>query len=212
MALRVLGRKSSSNVQGVLWGLEELGLDYERVDYGGRYGGLNDIDFRENNPNGLVPVLEDGDLVLFESAAILRYLVKTYSDGPLRSDDPAADTWAEWGKHTFGRAFTAPIFWLAYRTPENQRDHAAISKNVRAFEEIAQIAMNKKGSAHFLMGNEITLADIWAGHVLYRYFDLDIDRNPPDGLREYYDRLTERRAYQKTIMVDYSELKDTLVG
>ena len=212
MSITIYGRATSSNVQGVLWGLHELGLEYERIDLGGRHGGLNDPAFLSMNPNGRIPVMVDGPVTMFESAAILRYLVRKYGDGRLSLADPLADTWAEWAKHTMAEAFTVPIFWKCYRTPEDQQDPEAIAECVRDFESIAQTAMEKRGGNTWIMGDELTLADIWAGSVLYRYFDLDLDRNPPNGLVDYYAQLTDRKPYQDTIMVDYSELKDTLIG
>ena len=72
--LTVYGRATSSNVQALLWGLEELGPTYRRLDYGETYGGLDTPAFLKMNPHGKVPVLQVGDNALFETAAILRYL------------------------------------------------------------------------------------------------------------------------------------------
>ena len=60
----IWGRTNSTNVKKVLWAAEELGLPYENIPAGGVHGVVNDPDFRALNPNGLVPVLKDGDLVL----------------------------------------------------------------------------------------------------------------------------------------------------
>uniref|UniRef100_UPI0028B137AD glutathione S-transferase N-terminal domain-containing protein n=1 Tax=Mixta calida TaxID=665913 RepID=UPI0028B137AD len=59
--LKVWGRKTSSNVQAVMWCIGELGLPYQRVDIGHKYGGNQSPEFLAMNPNGLVPVLHDGD-------------------------------------------------------------------------------------------------------------------------------------------------------
>lgn len=59
----------------------------------------------------------------------------------------------------------------------------------------------------YMGSGDLTLADIWVGHVLHRYFTLDIDRNPPAEFIAYYDRLVQRPAYRDHVMVDYSELK-----
>jgi glutathione S-transferase len=83
MSLIVHGRASSSNVQAVMWGIAELGLDVDRRDVGGRFGGNDTPEFLAMNPMGKVPVLQDGDVTLFESAAILRYLVARYGGGGL---------------------------------------------------------------------------------------------------------------------------------
>ena len=76
--LRLWGRKSSINVQKVLWCLAELGFHegegFERIDAGLHFGKNDTPDFLKMNPNGLVPILEDRNLVLWESNTIMRYL------------------------------------------------------------------------------------------------------------------------------------------
>ncbi len=83
--LTVWGRNNSTNVKKVLWCLEELGVSYERVDVGGQYGKLNDPLYRSLNPNGLIPCLQDGDFILWESNTIVRYLAAQYGDNALKA-------------------------------------------------------------------------------------------------------------------------------
>ena len=209
MSLVVHGRASSSNVQAVMWGAAELGLEVVRRDVGGRFGGTDSPAFRAMNPMGQVPVLEDGAVVLFESAAILRYLLDTYGPGPFDTA-PRGASWAEWAKHTLCAAFTEPVFWGFYRTPEAERDPVAILAALHRFEALAALAMAERGARPWLKGARLSLADIWLGHVLYRYFTLDLPRQAPAGLAEYYQALTERPAYRTHVMVDYSELRGRL--
>ena len=95
------GRKSSANVQKVLWTLAELSLPYEHIPAGGDFGGLSDAAYLAMNPNGRIPTLKDGDLVVWESDAIVRYLAARYGAGTLWPEDPAeraiADQWMTWG-------------------------------------------------------------------------------------------------------------------
>jgi glutathione S-transferase len=73
--IKVWGRRTSSNVQAVMWSISELGLPCERYDCGHRHGGLDTREFLAMNPNGTIPVIRDGDgEPLWESSAILRYL------------------------------------------------------------------------------------------------------------------------------------------
>src|SRR6056297_3382256 len=125
--LTIYGRATSSNVQAVMWGAAELGLSPERLDYGHVHGGTDTPEFRAMSPHGLVPVLKDGDIVVWESCAILRYLAAAYGDGgAFWPADPAArapvDMWAEWGKVSFASAFVVPIFWARVRTAAARRD------------------------------------------------------------------------------------------
>ena len=88
-----------------MWAIGEMGIAHERIDIGGAFGGNNDPDYLEMNPNGLVPTVRDGDVTLFESNAITRYLVAKYGgESGIRQSDPAAhaiaDMWMEWAKTT----------------------------------------------------------------------------------------------------------------
>ena len=98
--IKIWGRTDSSNVQKVLWCCAELGIDFERVDWGGKFGGNNDQAYREMNPNGLVPTLKDGDFILWESNSIMRYLNVKYGGGRLLPATPEgmanANRWMDW--------------------------------------------------------------------------------------------------------------------
>lgn len=209
--ITVLGRATSSNVQAVMWGLAELGLPCERLDYGHAHGGTDTPEFRAMNPNGLVPVLRDGDLTLFESCAILRYLAGRYGGAPFWPEDPVArapvDMWAEWGKTTFARDFTGPIFWAVVRTPPSRRDPAALERAMKVHDRNIAILEARLAGGPWVMGTDFTLADIVIGHVLYRYFTIEVARPDRPVLAAYYRRLTERPAYAEHVMVSYQPLR-----
>ena len=94
--IKIWGRTDSSNVQKVLWCCAELGIDFERVDWGGKFGGNNDKAYREMNPNGLVPTITDGDFILWESNSIMRYLNVKYGGGKLLPAAPEGMANANW--------------------------------------------------------------------------------------------------------------------
>ena len=98
--IKVWGRRSSFNVQKVLWVLDHLQLDHDHTELGGKFGGLGTQAFRRLNPHGKVPVLTDGDLVVWESHTIIRYLAARYGTHTLRREDVAArthiDRWLDW--------------------------------------------------------------------------------------------------------------------
>lgn len=206
MTLVVHGRASSSNVQAVMWCAAELGLVVVRRDVGGPYGGTDTPAYRRMNPMGRVPVLQDGDVTLFESAAIQRYLLATYPSDAL-AHTPLTESWAEWAKWTLTRAFLEPVFWGYYRTPEDQRDMDRVRADLRRYEDLLDMAMQQRGPRDWLVGDQLSLADIWCGHMLYRYFTLDLERQVPDGLEDYYASLVARETFQTHVMIEYSELK-----
>jgi len=210
----IYGRATSSNVQAVMWGAAELGLAPERLDYGHVHGGTDTPEFRAMSPHGLVPVLKDGDLVVWESCAILRYLAAAYGDGgAFWPADPAArapvDMWAEWGKVNFAAAFVVPIFWARVRTAAARRDEAALAASLGRFEALLGVLEGQLGEGPYVQGDEFTLADVVIGHVLFRWFTIDVPRAPRPVVERYYDRLCERPAYRTHVMVDYAVLADS---
>ena len=209
--ITVWGRSTSSNVQIVMWALAELGLDVDRLDVGGAFGGTATPEYRAMNPNGLVPTLRDGDLTLWESAAILRYLGAEYGDAQFWPREPAArapvDKWAEWIKTTFGPALMTGVFWPLIGVPEAKRDPAAIAAGVAKLTPLAQMLDVRLADGAYLGGGDICFADIVVGTPLFRYFTLDFDRPATPRLAAYYQRLTERPAYAAHVMVSYDSLR-----
>lgn len=210
--LTVWGRRTSSNVQAVMWCIGELDLEYERIDVGHRFGGNDTEQFLAMNPNGLVPVVRDGDgPALWESGAILRYLSSAYGGGAFWPADLMAraevDRWAEWAKVSVGTTFTVPIFWAVARSMHADRDWTKIRGSVAKFEERLEIAEAVLSKRDYLAGEAFSLADIQLGHMLYRYYDLEIERGAFPALAQYYARLVERPAYREHVMVSYEDLR-----
>lgn len=212
MTLTVWGRKSSSNVQALMWCIGELGLPYARHDVGHRYGGNDTPEFLAMNPNGTVPVLRDGDSTpLWETGAILRYLANRYGSDPFWPADllerAHVDKWAEWSKINVTLGFTAPIFWPVVRTAPAERDPEALVRAIANFDGILDIAEHQLARNAWLAGPHFTLADIQFGHVLYRYFDIEISRKTRPVLDHYYQALLQRPAFTEHVTVSYEELR-----
>ncbi len=210
--LTIWGRKTSSNVQAAMWCVGELGLAYRRHDVGHTYGGNRTPEFLAMNPNGLIPVLRDGDdETIWETGAILRYLGAKYGDDPFWPRDPAAraqvDKWAEWAKINVGGVFTGGVFWPVVRTAAKDRDEAALATALHTLGRLFDIAERQLAARAFLCGEAFTLADVQFGHILYRYFDIAIPRAERPALRRFYERLRERPAYREHVMVSYDELR-----
>ncbi|MGB0507780.1 MAG: glutathione S-transferase family protein [Pikeienuella sp.] len=211
--LEIWGRKSSSNVQALMWCVEELGLAYNRHDAGHIYGVTDTDAFYDLNPNRTVPVLrDDGGPALWETGAILRYLAGKYGNRPFWPDQPderaQVDKWAEWAKLNIAAGFTGPIFWGVVRTPKDKQDPKAIKAAVQKLNTKLQIAEQRLQENKWLCGDDFTLADIQFGHILYRYFDIEITRPDWPAITRYYDRLLTREAYQKHVTVSYEELRN----
>ncbi|GLA37468.1 hypothetical protein AnigIFM63309_004407 [Aspergillus niger] len=210
--LEVWGRRDSSNVQAVMWCIAELNLPYLRHDIGQRFGGNNTPEFLAMNPNGRIPVLRDGaSEPLWESGAINRYLASAYGSDEFWPQDPRAraqiDKWAEWAKVTFTPAFSLCIWWQLVRVAPSKRDPIAIREAVAGLDPILDIAEAQLTRQKFLAGDVFTLADVQFGHLLFRYFSIDIERKERPGLQRYYEALKERPAYREHVMVDFEALR-----
>ena len=208
--LTIHGRATSSNVQLAMWTIGELGLAHERIDVGGPFGGTDTPEYGAMNPMRLVPVLKDGDLTVFESAAILRYLGAAYGDDTFWPRDPrrraALDQWAEWVKTSLYAAIT-PVFIALVRTPPSRQDPAVIAAAARALAPLMQMLDARIGQGPWMGGSDFTFADISAGHYLHRYYTLPIERAETPALDAYYARLQERPAYVRHAMISYESLR-----
>lgn len=205
--IKVHGRISSANVQPVVWCLEELGVEYERLDVGGPFGGNDTPGYLAMNPLGLVPVLEQDGQALSESATILRYLMRRYGGHP--ADPMAAAQIERWGDMSRQHIYTPlipTIFWQTIRTPANERDNAAVASAAGALRQSMQILQDMIEGA-FIGGDSLNLADFQIGSLLYRYYELEFERADLPGLRAYYDRLCDRPAYRDFVMVDFMGMK-----
>ncbi|MDC9590153.1 glutathione S-transferase family protein [Xenorhabdus sp. XENO-10] len=217
--ITVWGRKTSSNVQALMWCIGELGLSFTRYDIGHKYGGNNTAEFLAMNPNGTVPVIKDDNnndgnsTPIWETGAILRYLANRYAKPPFWSEDletrTHVDKWAEWSKINIALNFTAPIFWQVVRTAPQHQNQEEIAKAIDKLGSMLNIAEMQLEKQKFIAGDHFSLADIQFGHTLYRYFDIRINRPMHPALIGYYNRLTERPAFKKHIMVSYEELRVT---
>jgi glutathione S-transferase len=212
--LTVWGRRSSFNVQKVMWLVDELGLPHEHIDAGGKFGGLDMPGFVAMNPHRKVPVIDDDGVVVWESHTILRYLAARHGGTRWWPDDPAersqSDRWMDWSQATLQPDFLMGVFWGFYRTPEAQRDLPAIREKVAACAAHFRLLDRMLAEGRYLAGDELTLADIPAGTALYRYFNLDIQRPSVPNVEAWYTRLQARPAYRTHVMIPFEELRGRL--
>ncbi|MBX2856878.1 MAG: glutathione S-transferase family protein [Rhodobacteraceae bacterium] len=208
--LTIWGRANSANVQKPMWLIAELGLEHERIDVGGPFGGLDQPDFLAMNPNKLIPVMQDGDLVLWESHAILRYIAEIYGNDALWPVDAEArariDMWIEWSSSSWIPAMTQ-LFMGIIRTPADKRDKATLERVYGAVTIAAKRADSQLATHPHIATDRMTLADIAFGTLLYRYFTLEIERPDMPNLERYYTALTERNAYRTHVMINYDGLR-----
>ncbi len=202
--LRIWGRSNSVNVQKALWCCEEMNLPYVRVDAGGSFGVVNTQQYRNLNPNGLVPTIEEDGFVLWESNAIVRYLTAKHSAGNLWPEDlnirAEADKWMDWQATTFWPTFR-PLFWNLVRTPPDQRDVDAMEDSrLKTAEVLGYLDAHLKNRSH-IVGDTLTMGDIPMGCAIWRWIGLPIERTELPNLQRWFDNLSARPAYQKVVML-----------
>jgi len=178
--MRLWGRKSSINVQKVLWCLAELGLqegkDFERIDAGLHFGVNRTPEFLKLNPNGLVPTLEDGDIVLWESNTIMRYLARKYDQQGRFPNDIASqygsEKWLDWQVGTLWPALRAPFLGLT-RVPENERKYDAIKKGYQDTNNLLELLDTVLANQNYCSGKQFHISDIALGLCVARWILVD---------------------------------------
>jgi glutathione S-transferase len=205
--LKIWGRINSVNVQKVVWTAEELGVAYQRVDAGMKFGIVDEPEYRGMNPNGRIPTIEDDGLVLWESNAIVRYLAAKYGEGQLWPVKPEAradaDRWMDWCVTTIAPVIT-PLFQGLIRTPPEQRNTKGIDEARNKMEELAAILDAQLAPKPFIAGDTLTMGDIPIGCFMHRWYALPMERPSLVNLAAWYQRLGERPAYRKYVMLPLS--------
>jgi glutathione S-transferase len=211
--LTLWGRASAFNVQKPLWLLRELGLEFANPQVGGQHGGLDTPEFRALNPHGLIPVLCDGDVVVWESHAVLRYLGARYAPDVLWPADAGersrVDRWLDWSQSTLQPAFMR-LFFGWFRTPEAQRNPVEIKAALEECDRLFARLDAWLDKRPYLAGNDFTLADIPAGTALWRYFEMGVDVPRHANVDAWYARLAQRAAYRDSVMVSFEFMRGRL--
>jgi glutathione S-transferase len=201
--LRILGRKTSSNVQKVLWCCGEIGLAFERTDVGGPFGGNKAPDYLALNPNGLVPTIDDDGFVLWESNAIVRYLSAKHAAGSLYPADARvradADRWMDWQQTTVA-APLGILFRALLRTPPEAIERSEIESAERRAASALAILDARLARTKYVAGAELTIGDIALGYAPHRWLLMPIVRPSLPNLERWYRDLCERPAYREHVV------------
>lgn len=195
--LRLLGRKTSGNVQKAIWLLEELGLPYEREDYGRQFGNTADPGYLSLNPHGKVPTLVDGDVVLWESNTILRYLA-TKSGSDLLPTDAAAragvERWMDWQLAAINPLYMA-IFKESQK-PEAER-RADLQADGDALGEQLTILDGAMDGHDWVAGSAMSVADICLGPIIHRCLGFPVALPKPARVWAWHERIAGRAAFKQ---------------
>ena len=198
MTLKILGRVTSINVRKVLWAVDEMGLTYEREDWGLPLRDPKVPEFLALNPNGQVPVLLDGDFVLWESNAVLLYLAECYGQGTLWTQDPYVRArmyqWLGWQASELNRPWGYAVYALV-RHEAGYDDPAKIADSIERWTVEMELLEGHLAKAEsYVAGGQFTLADIAIGLSVHRWFMTPFEKADLPAVAQYYGRLKERPA------------------
>ena len=206
--LTIFGRMNSVNVQKVLWCLAELGVPFERIDAGLEHGKNSEPWYLALNPNGRVPLLQDGDFSLWESNTIVRYLAARSGRGGLWPESletrALAERWMDWQLSTLVRPVSM-VFWNLIRTPADRRDAEVVARGTDEANRAVEILDGHLRGQPFVAGDAFTMGDIPVGAVVHRWLALPgVDRPVLPALQAWHARLTERPAFRRHVMLPLS--------
>jgi glutathione S-transferase len=202
--LKILGRRSSSNVQKVLWLLSELDVPFDREDVGGKYGRNREDAYLALNPNGVVPTLIDGGFVLWESNSICRYLATKFGPTSFYPADlvnrALCERWMDWQLGTLSPVL-GPFYIKMVRTPASDRDFNAVEEDRKQSRALLAILDRALRVNRFLEGDDLTLADIGTGIWAHRWFALNVETDLAlANVRAWYERLCQRKPYRDCVV------------
>ncbi len=155
------------------------------------------------NPMGLVPVIRDGDVTMFESNAIVRYLSARFQPGLLRPEDhrqlAMAEQWMEWQQQSFAPAVVT-MFINNVRSPPEKRNAAAVAAAEKSAIDALKIADAHLARHDWFAGSSFSFGDIVMGVFVWRYLGLDCTKPDMPNVRDWLEALEEREAFREAVM------------
>lgn len=195
--MKLLGRVSSINVRKVLWTAAQLGLDLDREDWGAGFRSPQEPGYLALNPNGLIPVLLDGDFVLWESNCICRYLAARAGDTALLPAGPQArarvEQWMDWQAGELNNSWRVAFMALVRGQPATPE---AVAASVKAWNHHMGLldAQLARTGAH-VCGEAFTLADVVLGLSAQRWQNAPIERTDLPAVQAWMQRLRVRPGF-----------------
>ena len=197
--IHLWGRLSSINVRKAVWAAQEVGVAFERTDAGASFGWVNTPAYRQMNPNALVPVLQDGDMTLWESNTIVRYLCARYAPGTLYPEPLAArfnaERWMDWQQSELNPA-ARHAFLQLIRTPVASRQPDLIRQSNEATQRLLAMLDAQLSQHAFVAGAQFSMADIPLGCEAHRWLGLPQSRPQYQHIERWYQTLLQRPASQ----------------
>jgi glutathione S-transferase len=193
--LKIWGHLKSFHVRKAVLAAQEVGVAFERTDLGGSFGGNKAPEYLVKNPNGLIPVIEDDQVLLWESNVIVRYLCARHAPDtlyplalPKRFE---AERWMDWQQTAlFIAARTA--FIQLIRTPAEKRDASIVAQSIAATDPLLAMLDQHLARQPFMAGDAITMADLPLAVEIHRWYNLPIERPARPNLERWFAGMSAR--------------------
>ena len=199
--LKIYGRANSINVRKVLWTVDEIGIPYEREDWGRGFQPLTNPAFLAVNELALIPAIDDDGFLLSESNTVIRYLAAKHGRTDLLPADPQGraivERWMDWQAIDLFNALRNAFIGLVVKAPVPGGEEA-IQASLKAWPaQMEKVESQLKKTGAYITGADFTLADISMGLAVNRWFatDLPIERPELPATSAYYDLLSQRPAF-----------------
>ena len=193
--MKLLGRKTSGNVQKVLWLLEELKVSYEREDYGRQFNNTQTPEYLTLNPNAKVPTLVDGSLVIWESNTILRYVAAKTKSGFYPADlakRAYIERWMDWQLASLNNPYLAMFREAKLEPAKRSADFANQQKDLGA-----QLSILDKSMGKWVAGDEMSIADMCLGPIVYRCLRFGVELPELANVKRWDAAISSRDAFKK---------------
>ena len=186
----------------VVWLLEELGLEYEVNIMPFTKEGLKSPEHRSRHALGRVPVLDDGDISIFESGAIIDYVLERHKNGGLKpnSDAPEFPFYLQWYHYCEGMVMP-PMNQIVVQTillPPDRRDEVVLNQAKKLLSKALAPVNDALAGKDYLIGN-FSAADLMLGHSCFMANRLGCVTDDMQNIKDYVARISTRSAFQKAI-------------
>ena len=193
---------SNSRAQRILWLLEELQLEYNLNKIKFHPSELKSDEHRKRHPLGRVPVLEDEEIIIYESGAIVEYLIARHSNGELKPEasDPAFPNYLQWFHYCEGMIMP-PMNTIVVHTlilPEERRNEEVL-RQARNLLTKALLPVNQLLEKNKYLIDKFSGVDFMLGHSLYMSNKLKCVSDEMINIKNYLNLISEREAFKKAI-------------
>ena len=186
----------------IIWLLEELGLEYEVNIMPFTKEGLKSEEHRSRHALGRVPVLEDGDVSIYESGAIVQYILERHKDGGLKPsvDSPEFPFYLQWFHYCEGMVMP-PMNQIVVQTillPPDRRDENVLKQAQKLLSKSLAPVNETLAGKDYLIG-DFSAADIMLGHSCFMANMQGCVSDEMENIKAYVEKIAARPAFKKAI-------------